>query len=301
MAIIDNANLKVLNTSFNKIFNDALKSVEPEYQKVATVVTSNTASNTYGWLGEMPELTEWVGERDIKNFKTYDYNIPNKLFESSIGVARVHIEDDNLGQYNMRFTSLARRAAQHPDKLVFDFLKNGDKNNCYDGKKFFATNHPVFAKHDGTGAKTDVANMVAGEQAAWFLLDTSQPLKPLIFQQRQAIELTAMTKLDDESVFMKDEFRYGVRARHNAGYGFWQMAYMSKQELTPENFNAAVSAMMSQTADGGRPLNIKPTLLVVPPSLRAKALEIVKAERLANGETNINKDLVDVLVTQEVM
>ncbi|HEJ9874075.1 TPA: Mu-like prophage major head subunit gpT family protein, partial [Pseudomonas aeruginosa] len=44
-------------------------------------------------------------------------------------------------------------------------------------------------------------------------------------------------------------------------------------------------------------LGIRPKLLVVPPSLRSQALEVVKAERNAAGATNINRDVVDVLVT----
>ncbi|MOA69498.1 Mu-like prophage major head subunit gpT [compost metagenome] len=49
--------------------------------------------------------------------------------------------------------------------------------------------------------------------------------------------------------------------------------------------------------DKGKVLGIRPKLLVVPPSLRGVALEVVKAERNAAGATNINRDAVDVLVT----
>jgi len=76
---------------------------------------------------------------------------------------------------------------------------------------------------------------------------------------------------------------------------------VSQQALDAANFNAAVQAMQERTADGGRPLSIRPTLLVVPPALRAAALEVVKAERLANGATNVNREMVDVLVTPWVM
>ena len=110
-----------------------------------------------------------------------------------------------------------------------------------------------------------------------------------------------MTDGKDENVFMKDEYRYGVRARGNAGFGFWQMAYKSTQDLTPENFDAAYAAMTSQTADGGRPLGIRPTLLVVPPALRTAALDITKADRKASGATNVNAGLVDTLVTPWVL
>ena len=79
------------------------------------------------------------------------------------------------------------------------------------------------------------------------------------------------------------------------------MAHQSKAELTAENFNAAYTAMTSQKADGGRPLGIRPTLLVVPPSLRQQALNITKAELIGNGVTNTNAGLVDTLVTPWVL
>ena len=41
----------------------------------------------------------------------------------------------------------------------------------------------------------------------WFLLDTSRALKPIIFQDRKSPELIAMTKIDDEAVFTRKEFR----------------------------------------------------------------------------------------------
>lgn len=303
MALVNAATLAALNTAIKKTFQKGLDSVEPEYTQIATVVPSSTASNTYGWLGEMPDMREWIGERVLNDIKTHGYTIVNKLYESTIAVKRTDIEDDNLGTLTPLAEAHGRRAMQHPDKLVFSALKDGRNQMCYDGQNFFDTDHPVYENHDGTGEVTTVSNLdydPAGTDPSWYLLDTSNIIKPIIFQKRKDVELTSMTKLDDESVFMLDIFRWGARARHNVGYGFWQMAYMSNKPLTSDNLNAAIAHMQSQKADGGRELDIKPTLLVVPPELRAKALELVKAERLANGQTNINKDVVDVLVTQRV-
>ena len=300
--IIKNETIKALNTGFQNIFQDALAGSKPVYEKLATATKSKTATNTYGWLGQMPGLEEWVGKRNLKNVKEHGYTIANKTFEATIEVKRTDIEDDNLGIYKNLVTALGQQAAEHPDVLVFEILNKGEVENCYDGKPFFATDHKVNSKVDGSGDDVDVSNISKGdEQSAWYLFDTSKALKPLIYQERQAPEFSSQTDASSESVFMEDNFRYGVRARGNVGFGFWQLAYKSTKELNAENFNAAVAAMMSQTADGGKPLNVMPTLLVVPPQLRAKALEIIKAERLANGETNVNQGLVELLVTPRVM
>jgi phage major head subunit gpT-like protein len=62
---------------------------------------------------------------------------------------------------------------------------------------------------------------------AWFLLDISKPVKPLIYQQRQAVQFTSLDKPTDESVFMQKMFVYGVDCRDNAGFGLWQCAWGS--------------------------------------------------------------------------
>jgi len=297
MAIITPALITSLRTGFSKAFQDALTATPTDWEKVATRVPSSSASNTYGWLGQFPSLREWVGDRVLKNMAAQAYQVQNKLFEGTVAVKRTDIEDDNVGIYTPLFAEMGRAAATHPDQLVFGLLKTAHTVNCYDGQFFFDNDHPVYPNVDGTGTATQVSNVQAGTGAAWYLLDTSRALKPLIFQERTTPELEALTSTQDEAVFMRDEYRYGIRYRCNAGLGFWQMAYKSQADLTAANFNAAMAAMMSLKADGGRPLGIKPTVLVVPPSLRAAAIEIVKNERLANGASNPNFGVVDLIVS----
>jgi len=297
MAIITPALITSLRTGFSKAFQDALTATPTDWAKVATRVPSSSASNTYGWLGQFPTLREWMGDRVLKNMAAQAYQVQNKLFEGTVAVKRTDIEDDNVGIYTPLFAEMGRAAATHPDQLVFGLLKTAHTVNCYDGQFFFDTDHPVYPNVDGTGTATQVSNVQAGTGAAWYLLDTSRALKPLIFQERTQPELEALTSTQDEAVFMRDEYRYGIRYRCNAGLGFWQMAFKSQADLTAANFNAAMAAMMSLKADGGRPLGIKPTVLVVPPSLRAAAIEIVKNERLANGASNPNFGVVDLIVS----
>lgn len=297
MAIITPALITSLRTGFQKNFQDALTATPTDYAKVATVVPSSNASNTYGWLGQFPALREWVGDRVVKNMAAQAYAITNRLYEGTVSVRRTDIEDDNVGIYTSLFSEMGRAAAAHADRLVFGMLAAGSSTNCYDGQFFFDTDHPVYPNEDGTGTPTLVSNVQAGAGPAWYLLDTSRALKPLIFQERTRPELEALTATNDESVFMRDEYRYGIRYRCNAGFGFWQMAYRSQATLDATNFNAAYTAMASIKADGGRPMGIKPTVLVVPPALRAAAIEIVKNERLANGASNPNFGVVDLIVS----
>lgn len=298
--IITPDTLKALMTGFRREYQAGLESAESAWNRVATLVPSTSRANTYGWLGQFPQFREWVGDRVIKDMAAHGYSIANKLWESTVGVARTDIEDDNIGIYAPLFQEMGRAAAVHPDELVFSLLKNGHAELCYDGQNFFDDEHPVYPNVDGTGTPTLVANQdipTTNPGTAWYLLDVSRAIKPIIYQERIKPDLQAMTDREDEEVFMRDVYRYGVRARSNVGFSFWQMAYKSQQPLNAANYAKARAAMMSFTADGGRPLAIRPTLLVAPPALEQQALEVLQAERLGNGATNVYRNTAQLLIT----
>jgi len=297
MAIITPALLASLRTGYSKAFQDALISTPTDWEKLATRVPSSSTSNTYGWLNQFPALREWAGARVVKDMAASAYQVQNKLYEGTVGVARTDIEDDNVGVYTPLFSEMGRAAKAHADQLVFALLATGESTLCYDGQNFFDTDHPVYPNVDGTGTATTVANLQAGTDPAWYLLDCSRALKPLIFQERTTPELEAMTASNDEGVFTTDAYRYGIRYRCNAGFGFWQLAYKSKAALNATNFNAAMAAMMQVKADGGRPMGVKPTHLVVPPVLRAQALSLIEAQLTGGGDSNPNYRAVEVVVS----
>ena len=274
-----------LFTGYKSLFQAGLGMAAPKYTSVATVINSSTASNTYGWMGQWPEFREWVGDRVLLAMKSHGYQIVNKKYESTISVMRDEIEDDNLGVYAPRFQEMGRATAVFPDQMVFQMLRAGETANCYDGTPFFGANHPVNAKVDGSGTDKKVANLLVDKNYkgdTWYLMDTSRVLKPLIYQQRKNPQFVSMTAAQDEAVFMRDEYRYGVDLRCNVGFAFWQMAYAVKAELNAENVWKAHEAMRAFTADGGRPLGIAPNLMVVPPSLERAATQLLEREQIAD-------------------
>lgn len=151
--VINQQSLQGLNVAYSTAFNKAFEGVQPRYQKVASVVPSTTASTNYNWLGQFPQMREWIGEREIQSLSAYDYVIRNKKFEMSVAVPRDAVEDDMYGIYNAMFGNLGDAAAQHPNNLVFDIMKNGFKKKCYDEKTFFATDHP-----SGKDGETETSN-----------------------------------------------------------------------------------------------------------------------------------------------
>lgn len=293
--ITNRQNLQIAYTGFKAAFNRGLNSQQAsDYTKIAMTIQSTTSAEKYGWLGNTTAFREWLGERVIQSLKQHDYTIKNKTHENTVGVPREDIEDDTYGIYTPLMQQLGQDAAYHPDEMVFELLKAGFDTPCYDGQNFFDDDHPVL---DEDGKETSVSNLQDGDQEPWYLLDTTRVIKPIIHQTRRAYAFVAKDNMQDDNVFSKNEFVYGVDGRSNVGFGLWQMAYASKQALNYESFNAVYSSMQSLKGDNGRPLGLRPNLLVVPPNQRAAALEVVKAERKANGATNINRDVVDVLST----
>ena len=300
--IINQSSLAGLHISYSTAYNKSFEGVQTNYERIATTVPSTTAETNYAWLGQMPQMREWIGEREIQNLSAYNYSIRNRKFEMTVAVPRDVIEDDQYGVYAPSFANMGFAAAQHPDQLCFEALKDGFKKMCYDGKPFFAENHPsgeagkkrtasnmTHAKLDATSyqsartammlltgdkgkslnlvpnllvvsptnehaarlilkadqingtsnvlkdtAEILVATELADKPDMWFLLCTSRFLKPLIYQKRREMKLVAKTKLEDENVFMRDEYVWGVDGRSNVGYGFWQMAYGSDGTVSEE-------------------------------------------------------------------
>ncbi|MFN3748190.1 MAG: Mu-like prophage major head subunit gpT family protein [Sphingorhabdus sp.] len=292
--IRNQANLRTLGTSFSALFTAGLGIAAPQYDEVATIVPSNTGQNEYGWLGEIEGMREWVGDRHLSDISTSSYVIKNKKFERTIEVKGDDIDDDNVGIYSMRFRNLGRAAGAHPNELVFGALKAGFNTNCYDGQFFFDTDHPVIG---ADGNPTTVANTDGGAGAPWFLFDSTQVTKPIIFQKRKDYSFKAMDNVEDEQVFMRDSYRYGVDARVNVGYGFWQVCWGSKQALSAANYEAAHAALVGMKGDYGRPLGIMPDTLVVGASNASAARKILNAELINGGDSNTNKGTAKLIVS----
>jgi phage major head subunit gpT-like protein len=290
--IINSGSLAILFRAFNAAFQRGFDGVTPLWNQVATMVPSTTGTEDYGWLGNIPGMREWIGDRLIHNLAQHDYSIKNKPFELTVGVPRPKVEDDQYGVYAPMMEMLGSSASEHPDQLIFALLAAGFTTTCYDGQFFFDIDHPVI---DAAGVTQSVVNVQAGGLAPWFLLDTRRPLKPLILQMRKQPKFVRKDREEDDNVFNKNELIYGVDDRKNVGFGFWQMAFGSQLALTVPNFEAAYNAMSAFTGDGGRPLGVKPNLLVVGSSNSSAARTIVQAQLVGGGNSNINFNRVGLL------
>ena len=121
------------------------------YPELCTVVPSKREGENYGWLGAMPKVREWLGDRVFGQLSAATYALLNKLWEDSIEIEKTKIEDDVLGMFGPAFEMLAEEAMKHPDELLFDLLVGGETGLCYDGQYFFDTDHA----HGASGAQSN--------------------------------------------------------------------------------------------------------------------------------------------------
>ncbi|MEM7643970.1 MAG: Mu-like prophage major head subunit gpT family protein, partial [Pseudomonadota bacterium] len=268
---------------FKTLFNDGMAGAPTHALDVAMRVTSTGCDETYGWLGNVPQLREWIGDRVIHKLASHGFTIENVDFESTVEVDRNNFADDKLGLYSPMFSELGRLTGQHREELVFGLLARGFETEGYDGQPFFDTAHSLDTAQGGVEL---FSNMQDGAGPAWFRLDTSRAVRALIWQERKPYDFVAMDRPGDDSVFMNRKLIYGVDARVNAGFGLPQLAFGSKAELTATNYAAARAAMMGFKTADGRKLGIQPNILVVLPELEEAALHIANTDTNDGGGSN---------------
>lgn len=140
--IISSSSLREIYSSFNTVFNKTYSETPVLYPKIAMEVPSEASDENYAWLGAMPSMREWIGDRVIRNLKVHTYTIKNRLFEKTVSVSRNDIEDDRIGVYKPMIQDLAESSRKHPDKLVFGLLPQAFKEQGYDGVPFISNAHP---------------------------------------------------------------------------------------------------------------------------------------------------------------
>jgi len=291
--VINRSTLNDTTRGFKAVFTRAFQNASSYSGDLAMRVDSNTRQEEYRWLGAIPGLREWLGDRAVKDLAENGFTIKNRDFEATVSVDRNDIEDDNIGIYAPLFSQLGENAKQHPDELVFQLLADGFVSTGYDGQFFFDIDHPNGSQgtwsNKGTSVLTaasyetarqtimsqvnengkpmrltpshlivspqlekealdiirgdlttgGVSNVwknsadviVAPELAAnptyWFLACLNRPVKPFILQMRQEARFISKDNPDDESVFMRKEFIYGVDYRGAVGYGLPHLVYGS--------------------------------------------------------------------------
>lgn len=207
---------------------------------------SNSDSEDYGWLGHSPNMSEWVDERKLKSLNEYEYSIPNKDYEATLQVSRNAIKDDQLGNVKVRIDDLARKARNHPRKLFFELIQEGEVELCYDGQPFFSASHEEgdsgVQSNLYTGTGTSLAQLKddfdgAETRMGSFKDDTGEPMNegelriavivPLALK-RKFTELNTLGQINNSDNGMKGRIEKIVSSSRLSDANDWYFADISE-------------------------------------------------------------------------
>ncbi len=147
-----------LTTNYRAIFKKSLADnagTLEAWKKVCTIFDSTTDKESYGWLGEHPNMVEWEDKRNIRSLRAFDYTLTNKHYESTIGINRDTIEDDKYNLFTPRIQALARAYLRFCNDQVFSWLDGGATNVAYDGTAMFADTRVI-------GGSGNIDNYLSG-------------------------------------------------------------------------------------------------------------------------------------------
>lgn len=130
-----------LNLAFNKAYDGFINnqgSFLNDVDMLVTRVNSTGSDEKYGWLGDVPGMKEWIGDKEYAGIEDYDYTIKNKDWYNGISIDRNELDDDRYGMVLPRIESMALAAANWPMELVAELIRDGDTNLAYDNAAFFS-------------------------------------------------------------------------------------------------------------------------------------------------------------------
>lgn len=164
------------------------------------------------------DTDHFVAGKSVSNKGTKKLNVTSyDAAKASYGAARTamrQFKDDEGASLKVRPSILVVPPALEDDA---NYLMTADR---------FPDNTPN--PYKGSAEVLVVPELTS--DSAWFLLDTTRPVKPLVYQERKKPEFVEQTDYNNDNVFMRKKFHFGAEARANGGYGFWQMAYGSTGE-----------------------------------------------------------------------
>ncbi len=155
--LINPSNLDFIFKSVSKAFEMAYYSEpQPIVEGVAMRVPSGTRDGAYPFTQVLSgAMQEWIGERKSQNIVLQDFQVVNKLWENSLTIPRVSIEDDQFGLYaSMLAPNLARHARMLPDVEVAKVFN--ENYACFDGEDLFSASHPTDPSGQTSGTQSNV-------------------------------------------------------------------------------------------------------------------------------------------------
>ena len=171
--------------------------------KVSNYFVATQMTETYAWLGQVPQMREWVGGRLAKQLSEFNFTITNKHYESTLEFLVIDLLLEKSGQLMIRIGEQAQRANSHWAQLLSTLIIDAPSTVCYDGQFFFDTDH----EEGDSGAQSNDINVDISELA---VLTAGSTTAPAVAEMQGAI-VRGITQIvgfkDDQGEPMNEDAR----------------------------------------------------------------------------------------------
>lgn len=159
---LDAAKVEAAYVGFNTLFHNRLKKAAPIFDRIATVVETDSVLDAYLWLANNPKMRRWVGDKVLHKLRAEKHEIKTEPQEASLEVPKHDILNDRLGLYTGRINGMADAWTWRRDEMVIGMLVAGMAGTAYgttyDGQNLFDTDHQALS----VGGGTNQVNKITG-------------------------------------------------------------------------------------------------------------------------------------------
>jgi phage major head subunit gpT-like protein len=111
---------------------------------ISIEVPSDRVTENLAWLGQVPQMRQWIGGRKETPLNKYALTVTNYPYEATLPISNRDRNNDKTGLLSQRITDLATRTQTHWNVLAGTLITNGGAGTsglAYDGQYFFDTDH----------------------------------------------------------------------------------------------------------------------------------------------------------------
>lgn len=165
--MIDAKELNAIEKLVREEFGGAFMGAPTSYQLFTTEISDTENTSWFEWIGALPRVKEWVGNRQIEQMKQYDYSIKSKNWELTILQNYAKLFDKSktklAAMTKQKVAGLGQQFRQdYPAETIISALEAGTVNLAYDGIPFFSNASGVRTIDNlAAGSGTTVDNIIA--------------------------------------------------------------------------------------------------------------------------------------------
>ncbi|WP_437623381.1 Mu-like prophage major head subunit gpT family protein [Sorangium sp. So ce1151] len=124
------------------------------WQRIASTEQSDTLTKLYEWQLSTARIHRLGTEGTNKVYAdlvSQQFSITNEYWGESLKLSKQKLRDNKYDLAAQWASDIGDAGAFHPQRQVVRLLQEGKVAKCYDGKPFFATDHPYNPFNSGAG------------------------------------------------------------------------------------------------------------------------------------------------------